>query len=128
MAGALGTAWPFLAGWYGAAYLLDGYGKAAAGGNVGAAAGAAAKAWALGIPAGLLLRSLSRGYLPDTSFIVVSLVVNGALLVGWRAALAAATEEAAAPTTPQEQLKARKDRKGGVFEMFSMLTSLTKRW
>jgi Protein of unknown function (DUF3054) len=37
-------------GWYAAAYATGAYGAAAQGRNAGAAAGAAAKAWALGIP------------------------------------------------------------------------------
>ena len=95
---------------------------------MGAAAAAAAKPWAAGIPAGLLLRTASRGYLPEPTFIAVSLAATGVFLVGWRAALAAATEEAPAAETPAEQLRGRKDRKGNVLEMFSMLTSLVKRW
>lgn len=126
--GALGTAWPFMVGFYGAAYLLDGYGKAAQGGNVASAAAAAAKPWALGIPAGLLVRSAARGYFPDPSFIAVSMAATGVFLVGWRAALAAATEEAADPQTPREQLDARKNKQGNIFEMVQMLTSLVKRW
>lgn len=38
------------AGWYAAAYATGAYGAAAQGRNVRAAAGTAAKAWALGIP------------------------------------------------------------------------------
>ena len=37
----------------------------------------------------LALRSAQRGYLPDKSFVIVSFVATGVLLVGWRAALAA---------------------------------------
>lgn len=106
--------------------MLGGYGKAAQGGNVGAAAVAAAKPWAAGIPAGLLLRTLSRGYLPEPTFIAVSMAATGVFLVGWRAALAAATEEA--PDAEAQRKEGRKNRKGNVLEMFSMLTSLTKRW
>lgn len=124
----LGTAGPFMAGWFASAALLGGYGKAAQGGNAGAAAGAAAKSWALGIPAGLLVRTATRGYLPDPSFIAVSMAANGVLLVGWRTILAAATPEAAEPQTRAEQLKARTNRKGNPFEMFTMIFSLVKRW
>lgn len=126
--GALGTAWPFMAGWYGVAAATGAYGKAAQGGNTGTAAGAAAKAWALGIPAGLLLRSATRGYLPEPTFMAISMAVNGLFLVGWRAALAAATEAAPEPQSRAEQLRSRGNRKGNVLEMFSMLTSLVKRW
>lgn len=37
----------------------------------------------------LALRSAQRGYLPDKSFVIVSFIATGVLLVGWRAALAA---------------------------------------
>ena len=124
----VGTAWPFMAGWFGAAALLGGYGKAAQGGDAGAAAGAAAKAWAVGIPVGLLLRSASRGYFPDPSFIGVAMAANGVLLLGWRTALAAATPQATAPQGRGEQLRARKSRKGNPFEMFQMVFSMVKRW
>lgn len=124
----LTTAGPFLAGWLASAVLVGGYGKEAQGGSAGAAAGAAAKTWALGIPAGLLIRSAVRGYFPDPAFIGVTMAVNGVLLIGWRTALAAATPEAAAPTGRAEQVKARSNRKGNPFEMFSMVFSMVKRW
>lgn len=128
LAAAFGTAWPFIAGWLGSAALLGGYGPAAQGGNTGAAAGAAVKTWALGIPAGLLIRAATRGYLADPSFIAVSMVANGVLLIGWRTALAAATPEAKEPGSRIEQLRARKDRSGNPFEMVKMLFSMVKRW
>jgi hypothetical protein len=62
------------AGWFPAAALLGAFGKEAQGSSVPAAAGAAAKAWAVGIPTGLVFRAISRGYVPPTPFIVVSLV------------------------------------------------------
>ena len=37
-----------------------------------------------GAQAGILLRSAFRGYLPDKSFIIVTMVVTGVFLVGWR--------------------------------------------
>jgi hypothetical protein len=123
-----GTAAPFLAGWLGAAVALGSYGKAAQGGNTGAAAAAAAKAWAVGIPVGLAIRSVVRGYLPETVFIGVTLAVTAVLLVGWRSALAAATPEAAAPATPAEALKRRKNKKGNPFEFLQLLSGLVGRW
>lgn len=42
---------------------------------------------------GVALRSLSRGYIPDKTFIIVSLVVTAVFLIGWRSALAATTPE-----------------------------------
>lgn len=40
-----------------------------------------------------MARSLARGYAPDKAFVIVTLVVTGVLLVGWRAVLAAATPQ-----------------------------------
>ena len=34
--------------------------------------------------AGILLRSVFRGYLPDKSFVIVTMAVTGVFLVGWR--------------------------------------------
>ena len=56
-----------------------------------AAAVAAAKCWVVATPLGLVLRGISKGYVPPTPFIIVSMVSTGVLLIGWRSALAAAT-------------------------------------
>ncbi len=45
------------------------------------------------MPLGLVLRGLSKGYVPPLPFILVSLGVTGVLLTGWRAGLAAATNQ-----------------------------------
>lgn len=42
---------------------------------------------------GIALRSLSRGYIPDKAFIIVSFAVTAVFLIGWRSALAAITPE-----------------------------------
>lgn len=128
LAAALSTAWPFMAGFFASGALLGGYGKAAQGGNTAAAAGAAAKSWALGIPAGVLLRSATRGYFPEPSFVAVSMVATGVFLIGWRSGLAAATPVQEEPQTRQDQLKSRQDRQGGPFEMIKMVLSMVKRW
>lgn len=117
-----GTAWPFILGWYISAGVLGGYRKIAQGGDVGPAAMLAAKCWALGIPLGLLFRSVSRGYLPDKAFIAVALVATGVLLVGWRTGLA--------KTRPEKtsQAKDRKNKKGNPFEFLQLLFGLVSRW
>lgn len=84
---------PTPSGWFAAAPLLGGYGKDARGGAVGPAALAAAKCWAAGMPLALAVRGLSKGYMPPTPFILISLAATAVLMVGWRAALAAATPE-----------------------------------
>lgn len=42
----------------------------------------------------LVLRSIQRGYIPDKSFVIVSFLATGVLLIGWRSALAIATQVA----------------------------------
>ena len=42
----------------------------------------------------LVLRSIQRGYIPDKSFVIVSFLATGVLLIGWRSALAVATQVA----------------------------------
>ncbi len=60
--------------------------------GVAPAALTAAKCWAVGAPVGLAVRTLTKGYLPPTAFIVVSLASTAVFLVGWRTALAALTK------------------------------------
>ncbi|GFR47553.1 hypothetical protein Agub_g9278, partial [Astrephomene gubernaculifera] len=116
----ISTALPFVLAWFATAPFLGGFGAEARKKGVPAAATTAAKCWAVGIPAGLLLRGLLRGYVPPLPFVAVSLAVNGALLVGWRSALAAVSK----PDEP----KKRKDRYGNPLEFLDLLMSLTKRW
>jgi hypothetical protein len=78
-------------GWFLTAPFLGAYGKSAQDGYVVPAALTAGKSWAAALPVALVLRSLARGYMPATSFIVVSLLATGTILIGWRTALAAAT-------------------------------------
>lgn len=40
----------------------------------------------------LVLRSIQRGYIPDKSFVIVSFLATGVLLIGWRSALAVTTQ------------------------------------
>jgi hypothetical protein len=79
------------AGWFTAAPFMGGYSKDAQGGNTGRAALSAVKSWVVGAPLGLALRTISKGYMPHVSFVVVSMVMTGILMVGWRSALAAVT-------------------------------------
>ncbi|GBF94799.1 hypothetical protein Rsub_07971 [Raphidocelis subcapitata] len=127
LAGALETAAPFLIGWFAAAPFLGGYGRDARGGAAGPAAAAAAKCWAVGAPLGLAVRGLSKGYMPPTPFIIVSLVATAVLMVGWRTGLAAATPEAA-PASKAVLAQQRQNKRGNPFEFISLLMSLTKRW
>lgn len=81
------------AGWFTSGALLGGFGQEAQGGKVGPAAAAATKTWAIGVPLGVAIRSLGRGYVPAMSFIGIAMGVTGVLMIGWRTALAALTPE-----------------------------------
>jgi hypothetical protein len=81
------------AGWFATAPFLGGFGPEARGSDVKAAAVAAGKCWAVGMPLGLAIRTISKGYMPAVPFIGISLATTAVFLVGWRAALAAATPE-----------------------------------
>ena len=102
---AFATALPFLLGWFAAAPLLGGFGKDAQSGDVQAAAGTAAKCWAAGVPLGLVFRGLSKGYVPPTPFMLVTLGTTLVLMVGWRTALAALTPKVRPFTVQQHTLK-----------------------
>ena len=122
----LGTVWPFLAGWAVAAGVTGAWAPPARLDGPAAAAGRAVKAWALATPLSLALRSLAVGHPPEKAFIAVTAGVTLVFLVSWRAGLAAA-----APTDGAREAKAGKgrgNRKGGVFEFFQLLRSLTTRW
>jgi hypothetical protein len=121
------TALPFIIGWFSSGALLGGYGADAQGGKVGPAVAAAAKTWVVGVPLGVAIRSISRGYVPAMSFIGISLAVTGVLMVGWRAALAAVTPEAE-QLTPAQQAARRKNKKGNPLDGLMMVMSLVKRW
>ncbi|BDA46433.1 hypothetical protein COCOBI_08-5260 [Coccomyxa sp. Obi] len=127
-ASVLSVAWPFLAGWFGSAALLGGFGLEAQGGRTGPAALTASKCWAVGSTVGIALRSLSRGYVPDKAFIIVSLAVTAVFLIGWRSALAAITPEVELNSSAAAQVKRRRDKRGNPLEFLRLLTSLTKRW
>eukprot|EP00898_Chlorokybus_atmophyticus_P006978 jgi/Chlat1/7281/Chrsp58S06917 len=113
----LQTAGPFIAGWLLASPVTGAYGKSARGSDVWQAVLIAGKTWGLGIPAGLLIRSATKGYLPAQPFVLVTLATTFVTLVGWRAALAASAPK------PKGG-----NRKGNPFEFIQLLTSLVKRW
>ncbi|KAK9819097.1 hypothetical protein WJX74_000450 [Apatococcus lobatus] len=116
----LSTAWPFITGWCISAGLQGSYSSQPPA-SPAAAAGAAAKVWLAGIPAGIVLRSASKGYVPDKSFVIVTLLATAALLLGWRA-----TFSALGPKTNDGSKKSTK--RGNPLEFFQLLSSLTRRW
>ncbi|KAK3241527.1 hypothetical protein CYMTET_48713 [Cymbomonas tetramitiformis] len=117
----LGTAFPFISGWFLTAPLTDAFGDDARSKEVGTAAGAAAKAWIVAVPVSLLIRSVFKGELPPQPFVIVSMVATGVLLIGWRSAAAALL-----PSTTQTTGGA--DRKGGPLEFLKLLSGLITRW
>jgi hypothetical protein len=117
------TADPFIAGWLLGSFFLGGYGPDGQGMNgVSGAATAAIKSWAVGVPLGLIIRTIVTSHVPAQAFILVSLGSLFVLMVGWRIAYVYvfASDEKAAPT--------KVNRRGGVFEFFELLTSLVRRW
>jgi len=127
----LGTALPFVLGWLGSCAWLDGYGKAARGWEAVPAAAKAAQCWAVGIPAGLAIRGLLQMRVPPTPFIAVSMAVTFALLVSWRAALAAATEDPRTPASVKramEENRRARSKKGNIFDLVKVIGGLTGRW
>lgn len=121
---ALRTADPFIAGWLLGAYLLGGYGPDGQGANgFGKAVLAALKSWAVGIPLALVIRGVTSGHVPPQPFIVVSMASTLVLLVGWRAAA-----NGIIPNEKSAKNKLAGNKKGSVFELFQLLSSLVRRW
>lgn len=120
------TAAPFIVGWVGASVLLTGgYGKK----SIDAPLKTAAQTWVTGIPAGLLLRSILKGHLPETTFIMVSMAFTGVALLGWRSAFARfIATPLESSLSASDQLKKRQNKRGNPFEFISLLLSLVKRW
>ncbi|KAI4998175.1 hypothetical protein ZWY2020_053517 [Hordeum vulgare] len=116
------TADPFIAGWLLSAYLLGGFGDDANGRNgVGKAVTVAAKSWAVGIPLGIAIRSVSSGHIPQVPFILVAMGSTGVLLTAWRAL---ASQVLSAGQSKKDDVY----KKGNPFELFELLTSLVRRW
>lgn len=120
----LATALPFMIGWFTACGALGGYKRQA----LESAIKTAGLCWATGIPAGLLVRTITKGYIPETAFVIVSMAATGVFLIGWRAAYSALVGPLDSSLTPGEQLKRRKNKRGNPFEFVSLLISLVKRW
>jgi hypothetical protein len=89
----------------------------------------AAQTWVTGIPVGLLLRSILKGHLPETTFIMVSMAFTGVALLGWRSAFARfIATPLDSSLSASDQLKKRQNKRGNPFEFISLLLSLVKRW
>lgn len=75
-------------------------------------------AWIVSIPAALAIRGVIKDYIPPTPFIIVSMCATFALLYGWRSLYITVFGN----TSDEEY------RKGGLLEVFSMISTLIKRW
>ena len=129
-AGALLTALPFFIGVAGAGALAtQGFGDKARGDDPIAALGVAAKTWAIGVPVGLVLRSLAITHrAPPVSFCAVTLATTFVLFVGWRVGRAVWVAEKADERRRRLAKRATSDRKGDVGDLFKMIRGLTSRW
>jgi hypothetical protein len=100
--GVLGTAAPFLVGWYAAALLLGVY-RADTFSSPRKSAFAAAYSWLPGGLIGLAIRSALEGHVVPVSFAIVALSFNLPLLLLWHAAIVlAAGREAPEPESPAD--------------------------
>ena len=117
----LATAAPFAVGWFGASKFADTFGKDARGDDAVAAAVTAGKAWIVGVPAGLVLRALGKGAAPPAPFVLVSMTLTVALLIGWRYWFA--NQKAQANGT-----MVGGNKRGNPLEFMQLLFGLVKRW
>ena len=121
-----GTALPFIIGFTGASVVSGGYGTSA----ITSPITTAARSWVTGIPAGLVIRSIIKGgYVPETTFIVISMAVTGVFVIGWRSVFARfLATPLDSSLSRADQLKNRRNKQGNPFEFISLLISLVKRW
>jgi len=119
------TAAPFLVAWLAAASLppIGGFGKMARGefgGNQ--ALEPALKTWGAALPTALALRTVARGALPPTPFVIASAVTTLLFTVGWRYAYARSAAPLEFKRTPGA------NRQGGPIEFLDLLFGLIQRW
>jgi hypothetical protein len=118
--GAVQTALPFLLGWFAVAPFTGGLNPLRK--DQGLLSSTALR-WVFGIPLGIAFRSVSRGYIPETSFIIVSLAATAVLLGSWRALFANYISG-----TGSSSSSGSRNKRGNPFEFITLLISLVKRW
>jgi len=123
LAGIASTAWPFALSWLASSLTLGGYGPEATGGRLVPSMKAFMKSYIAFVPTSIAIRSIARGYIPSSEFMVITAAMTAGMMGGWRALFSAlATEE-----TRQDE-----DRPGGPlsgpFEFLKMIQGVTKRW
>jgi hypothetical protein len=111
------TASPFLVSWLGISPFLGAYSRTATK-DVKSIAWGIAPAWAAALPLALIVRGISKGVVPPTPFILVSLTATFALLLLGRALYILTFGN----TSDDEY------RTAGFFEVFKMVGTLVKRW
>ncbi|KAH7287735.1 hypothetical protein KP509_32G071100 [Ceratopteris richardii] len=84
---------------------------------------ATVKSWAVGIPFALVIRGVTSGHVPPYPFIMISMASTLVLLVGWRA-----TATALFPNKKSAKNYLSGNKKGSIFELFQLLSSLVRRW
>mmetsp|Transcript_29215 Transcript_29215/g.42886 ORF Transcript_29215/g.42886 Transcript_29215/m.42886 type:complete len:228 (-) Transcript_29215:267-950(-) len=88
------TAFPFLVSWFSIAPLMGSYDALATQDAVGALL-YTARGWGFAVPVGCALRGVIKGYIPPTSFVIVTMISTLVILGGSRALYAVVREKLA---------------------------------
>lgn len=88
------TAFPFLLSWFSITPLLGSYDSLATQDPVGALL-YTARGWGLAVPVGCAIRGVIKGYIPPTSFVIVTMISTLIIIGGSRALYTVAREKLA---------------------------------
>ena len=127
----VGTASPFILGWAAASYLLGTQGafgdssRRSGVDKLGKILPSVGKTILLGVPIGVIVRSVATFHVPDISFLFVSLCFNGVALLLWRVSL---SSDIRVGGNNGDATKPRTNKKGNPLEFLSLLSGLVKRW
>ena len=128
----VGTASPFILGWTSASYLLGARGafgdcsRRSGVDKLGKILPSVGKTVLLGVPIGVVIRSVATFHVPEISFLFVSLGFNGVALLLWRVGVSADIRVGGDPSATSGAKKASK--RGNPLEFLSLLKSLVTRW
>jgi hypothetical protein len=111
------TAAPFVFSWLFISPFLGAYSREATSSKA-AIASKLVFPWAVSIPAALVVRGLSKGYVPPITFIMISMTVTFVSIFIWRTFYVSAF----GATSDKEYKEA------GFFEVFKMIGTLIRRW
>lgn len=127
-----GTASPFILGWTSASYLLGARGafgdcsRRSGVDKLGKILPSVGKTVLLGVPIGVVIRSVATFHVPEISFLFVSLGFNGVALLLWRVGVSADIRVGGDQSATSGAKKASK--RGNPLEFLSLLKSLVTRW